>query len=87
MNPKKVEKEIKRIHSRNLRVEADKAWETSKFRIIFIVVLTYITSLSLFLFLGSNKPYASAIIPSAGFLIFTLTLPFLRKYPMARWQK
>jgi len=31
----KIEREIETIKERNLRVEADKAWETSSFRIFF----------------------------------------------------
>ena len=36
-----IEKEIELINERNRKVELDKAWETSAFRVIFIVVTTH----------------------------------------------
>src|SRR3990167_5813114 len=39
---KDLEKEIREIKQRNLRVEADKAWEVSWTRIFFISISTYI---------------------------------------------
>jgi len=37
MNSAQLEAEIKKIHGRNKRVEADKAWETSWTRKLIIV--------------------------------------------------
>jgi len=44
-----VEKEIQKIHERNAKVETDKAWETSVFRAVLILVLTYLVILSFML--------------------------------------
>jgi hypothetical protein len=38
----KIEQEISEIKERNRKVEADKAWETSVFRMVSILVLTYL---------------------------------------------
>ena len=39
-----IKKEINLIKERNKRVEADKAWETSGFRVVSVVVMTYIVT-------------------------------------------
>jgi hypothetical protein len=42
-----IESEIQKIKERNARVEADKAWETSKTRRLAIAVFTYIVAVFL----------------------------------------
>lgn len=37
----KIKQEIRTITERNRRVEADKAWETSLFRLFSIAIVTY----------------------------------------------
>lgn len=72
------EKRLGKIEERNKRVEADKAWETSWTRRIFIVAFTYIF---IGLFLTSikvEKPWLNAIIPAAAFILSTLSIPFLK---------
>jgi hypothetical protein len=69
--------EIERIKECNVRVEADKVWETSLFRKILIAVLTYIV-IVLF-FLNLQRPFVSAIIPTIGFILSTLSIPFFKK--------
>lgn len=77
---KELENEIEAIKERNKRVEADKAWETSLVRRIFISVSTYIL-ISLFMFvLGVEKPLLSAIIPAIAYLISTLSLGILKSW-------
>lgn len=74
-----LEKEINVIKSRNKKVEADKAWETSWTRKVVVAVLTYLT-IALFLFLtGFPNPFVSAIIPSLGFILSTLSLSFFKE--------
>ena len=36
-----IEEEISKIHSRNKKVEADKAWETSNTRKLVVALTTY----------------------------------------------
>jgi hypothetical protein len=73
-----LEKELKSIRERNLRVEASKAWETSRARLFSITGITYVTMLLVFMVLGSSKPFADALVPTTGFFLSTLSLSFLR---------
>lgn len=80
MDLKKLEIEIKKIHSRNARVEADKAWETSNFRKFLIAVLTYFVVVTFFVVAGFSKPFVNALVPTLGFLLSTLSIPVFKKY-------
>jgi hypothetical protein len=63
------------VRDRNARVEIDKAWEQSRCRILFLLVITYNIASLVFLALGAEDPLLNACIPSVGFLISTLSLP------------
>ena len=76
---KDLEKEIKKIKQRNKRVEADKEWETSRVRKILIAILTYAVIVSFFFAANLPKPFINSIVPSAAFILSTLTLPIFRK--------
>ncbi len=76
---KKLEQEINKIKARNTKVEADKAWETSFYRKILIVVLTYIVIVIFFYFADLSKPFINAIVPTFGFVLSILTIPVLKK--------
>ena len=72
--------ELKSIQERNLRVEADKAGETSTFRRAAIAVITYFIAV-IFLFLISvPSPFLSALVPAGGFILSTLSPSFLKKF-------
>lgn len=75
-----VEEEINKINKRNERVEKDKAWEKSKTRVLFILLITYITTATVFFFIGINNYLLNALIPTVGFYLSTLTLPFLKEW-------
>lgn len=70
---KNLEKEIDAIKARNRKVEADKAWETSGTRRIFIAVSTYLLITIFMIALGVEKPLTAAIIPAVAYLISTLS--------------
>jgi len=73
-----------KLKERNVRVEANKAWETSWTRRSLIAVFTY---LSLGLYLWAIRipwPWLNAIVPTVGFLLSTLTLPFFRRVWLRR---
>ncbi|MCL5410489.1 MAG: hypothetical protein M1324_01390 [Patescibacteria group bacterium] len=73
-----IKKEIEQIKKRNLSVEADKAWETSWARRILISIFTYL-AISLYMWsISINQPWLNAIVPTVGFLLSTLTLPFFK---------
>ena len=74
-----LEQRVQKIEERNKSVETDKAWETSWSRRGLLVLFTYL-AVSLYLFaIGIPNPWLNAIVPAAGFLISTLTMPFFKK--------
>jgi hypothetical protein len=74
-----MEKRIKAIEERNRKVELDKSWETSYSRKVIIAVLTYLTIVLFFIFAELPKPFINSIVPAAGFVLSTLSLPFFKK--------
>ncbi len=74
-----VNKRLDAIEQRNKKVEMDKAWETSWARKIIIAVLTYITIVLFFFVAKLPKPFLNSIIPTAGFVLSTLSLPYFKK--------
>lgn len=77
-----LDKEIHAIVERNRRVEADKAWETSWFRRLLIMLITYITA-CIFLTVTSgdhSRALLPAVVPSVAYLLSTLSLG-----PIKRW--
>ncbi len=80
-NPEsELENRIKNIEQRNARVEADKAWEVSFTRKLFIVVSTYIIAAVWLIVIKDTDPLLKALVPTAGYLLSTLSLPFLKKW-------
>ncbi|MFA5916765.1 MAG: hypothetical protein WC850_00840 [Candidatus Gracilibacteria bacterium] len=80
-----LEKEIDKIKSRNKKVEAEKAWETSIERKVSILILTYVIISLVMLLLDFDKPFLNAIIPTFGFLLSTLSISFLKKRYVERY--
>jgi hypothetical protein len=79
-----LQKEVESIKERNSRVEADKAWETSLFRKLLILVTTYIlVSLTMFV-IDVPHFYLNAFIPTLGFFVSTLTFPVVKKWWVRR---
>lgn len=77
---KNLETEIDAIKARNRKVEADKAWETSGTRRLFIAASTYILITIFMIALEVEKPFTAAIIPAVAYLISTLSLGALKKW-------
>lgn len=82
-----LNKEIELIKERNKRVEADKAWETSKTRVLSILVMTYIITAIVFYFIGVKNFMLSAFIPTVGFYLSTQSLPFIKKWWIGKFNK
>lgn len=74
----KLEKEIELIKERNLRVEADKAWEVSYFRVILITVIIYFIELRYYI--KSDSYFLNAFVPAIGFFISVQSLPFIKRW-------
>jgi hypothetical protein len=78
MKQKEIESKIKQIEDRNKRVELDKKWEISLTRKIIIMTFTYLI-IGLFMkMINVNQPWLNAIIPTTGFFLSTLALPFIK---------
>ncbi|MFA6023231.1 MAG: hypothetical protein WC781_04030 [Candidatus Pacearchaeota archaeon] len=75
-----MKEEIKNIKERNKRVETDKAWETSKTRRIIIAIMTYIVIVIFLWSINAPNPWLNAIVPTVGFILSTLTLPFFKQF-------
>lgn len=78
MKIEELVREIELIKKRNQRVEMDKTWETSSTRKILLLVFTYL-SIGLYLkAINIQDPWLNAVVPSFGFLLSTLTLPYFK---------
>jgi hypothetical protein len=74
-----LKKELDAIKARNTRVEADKAWETSKTRRGLLMLFTYLAVGIYLSAINIPHPWLSAIVPAVGFLLSTLTIIFFKK--------
>lgn len=75
-----LREEIEKIKTRNKRVEADKAWELSRTRTIFIAISTYTLILIFMLLIKDNHPFLNALIAASGYLISQETYGILKKW-------
>ena len=73
-------KEIELIKERNKRVETDKAWETSKTRRAIIALMTYLIIVIFLYVIGVPEPWFVALVPTIGYVLSTLTLPFFKRF-------
>lgn len=74
-----LEERIAKIEERNRLVETNKSWETSYTRRGLVMLFTYL-SIALYLkFVVGINPWINAIVPTVGFLLSTLTLPWFKK--------
>jgi hypothetical protein len=78
-----LEERIVKIEKRNREVESNKAWETSWTRKILVGIFTYLAIALYLQFIVGINPWINALVPTAGFLLSTLTLPFFKTL----WEK
>lgn len=83
MTAEEIEKELAAIKERNRRVEMDKAWELSWTRRIFIAAATYLIAAIWLVEIRDTMPWLKGLVPSAGYLLSTLSIPFVKKW----WKK
>jgi len=74
-----LEKRINIIEQRNKSVELNKAWEQSFTRRILIFIFTYLAIALYLKFIVGINPWINAIVPSLGFVLSTLTLPWFKR--------
>ena len=77
---KKLEEEIEVIKQRNAKVEADKAWETSYFRVLLISGIIYVIAVKVMYFIGSENYFLNALVPAIGYFLSVQSLPFIKKW-------
>jgi purine-cytosine permease-like protein len=80
-----LEPRLAAIEERNVRVETDKAWETSWTRRVVIAVITYVAVGFMLMLINADNPWLGAIIPVLGFLLSTLSLPLVKNV-WATWK-
>ncbi|MEK7507580.1 MAG: hypothetical protein AAB602_00645 [Patescibacteria group bacterium] len=74
-----LERRVQKIEERNRKVEDDKAWEISWTRRILLATFTYL-AIGLYLrAIEISRPWLNAIVPTLGFTISTLMIPFFKK--------
>lgn len=79
-----IKKRLDAIEYRNKKVETDKAWEGSYTRRGLLILFTYL-SIGLYMWaISVPMPWLNAIVPSAGFLLSTLTLPYFKQWWLDR---
>lgn len=81
---KTIEHELDTIKQRNKRVETDKAWEISGYRIGTICVITYLTAAVVLYVSGAQNFYLGAIVPAVGFFLSAQSLPVIKKWWMTK---
>lgn len=81
MNEKDLEKRVTELENKNLRVEGDKAWETSWARRVSIMLCTYLVTVAYLHFIVHTEAWINALVPVMGFVLSTLTISVLKK----RW--
>ncbi len=75
-----IEKRVDKIEKRNIRVEGDKAWETSGTRAIFIALSTYVLIFIFMLLIGDGHPFLNAFVASAAYIISTTSYGFIKSW-------
>lgn len=77
--PKCLEERVAAIERRDIRVETDKAWETSWTRKIILATFTFL-AIGIYLnSIGVTNPWLNAIVPALAFMLSTLTLSWFKK--------
>jgi len=82
-----LKREVGLIKERNGRVELDKKWEGSFTRRGLLVLFTYLAIGFYLQAINIPRAWLNAIVPSVGFLLSTLTLPFFKKVWLSKIKK
>ena len=86
MEREQIEQELGKIAQRNRRVEADKAWETSKTRRLFIALATYLVAAAWLAMIHDSHPFLKALIPAIGYVLSTMSLPLVKNWWVNKWR-
>lgn len=80
---KKLEEEIEAIKARNKRVEADKGWETSKTRMLFVSVVTFALAFLFMVLINEREPFWKALAGTVAYIASTTSYGVLKR----KWLK
>lgn len=75
-----LERELELIKTRNVRVDGDKAWERSYFRIAAICCITYCVTAALLYVIHTDGYLIDAVVPPLGFFLSAQSLPALKRW-------
>jgi len=78
-NTSNLEQRIQEIEERNKKVETDKEWETSRTRRGLLALFTYIAIGTYLRVINIQNPWLNAVVPTIGFMLSTLTMPFFKE--------
>ena len=81
---KQLQTDIDAIKARNKRVEADKAWETSKTRTTFVALVTFFLLFFFLKLIGADYPLLNAFIAVVGYWISTESYGVLKRWWLKR---
>lgn len=77
---------IEEILKRNTRVELDKSWETSYTRRAIVAFITYVTAVTFLKLIANEAPFINALVPVGGYLLSTLSLPFVKEWWLTHYR-
>jgi hypothetical protein len=86
-NHSNLETRISKIEARNAKVETDKKWEKSTTRRLLLMLFTYLSIFLYFLVIGIPNPFLNAVVPTLGYFLSTLTLPFFKRHWLEQCSK
>lgn len=75
-----IEQRVSALEERNIKVEANKAWEGSWVRRGFIMGVTYVVAVAWLWAIHEPNLWLKAVVPVAGFLLSTLTIGPLKQW-------
>ncbi len=75
-----IEEDIRSLKERNVRVETDKAWEVSGYRIFSIAALIYLVVALFLLSMHMQQFLLHALVPPVGYLLSVQTLPMIKRW-------
>ena len=81
---KELRAEIEKIKERNRRVEADKAWETSRTRNIFIALSSFVLIYIVMRQVNADHPLANAVLASLAYYFSTLSYGAIKSWWLKR---
>lgn len=83
----KLWEEVEKIKARNKRVEADKAWETSKTRMLFVSVVTFLLAYLFMNLINERESLWKALAGSIAYIASTTTYGILKAWWLKRNRK